>query len=123
VIAKFISAVRSGNPVNVFEDGQQTRDFVHVRDVVRANLIAPRLARRTPVTFNVGTGVATPILGLAQRVLSLAGVESELRPTGIVEKGQARHSCADLTLATSYGYAPTVSLNDGLRELLNVPVG
>jgi UDP-glucose 4-epimerase len=118
VVAAFLDRARTGDPLVVHGDGGQTRDFVHVADVVRANLAAAR-TDAVGRAFNVGTGEATSVAGLADLVADLtdhdAGVVHEdARP------GDVRHSRADLSRARAdLGYAPSVDLTEGLGTLLD----
>ena len=76
VISIFCERLRRGAPINMFGDGGQTRDFVHVADVVAALLAAMRLAPAEAPVFNVCTGIATPVLALAHTIADLAGARA-----------------------------------------------
>lgn len=114
VISKFLEASRAGAHPVIYGDGEQTRDFVHVADVVRANLLAARSGAASGRAFNVGTGRAislNELLRVAMRALSAEGhpVRGESRA------GDIRHSVADITQARlALGYEPTVDLAEGL---------
>jgi UDP-glucose 4-epimerase len=114
VISLFAARAATGQPLSVHGDGRQTRDFVHVSDVVR-HLIAARehVATDGPV-LNVCTGRATSIADLARRVLAVAGSASEVR-SGPVRAGDIAHSVGDPARATArLGLAAKVTLADGL---------
>uniref|UniRef100_A0A7J3X6K3 NAD-dependent epimerase/dehydratase family protein n=1 Tax=Thermofilum pendens TaxID=2269 RepID=A0A7J3X6K3_THEPE len=119
VVSKFAERAARGLPPIIYGDGLQTRDFVHVRDVARAVHLCMEQGASNEV-FNIATGRPTTILELAKLVCRLAGVEAEL----IFEKprpGDIRHSYADISKASSLlGYKPTVSLEEGLKELLDL---
>ena len=115
VIGVFAEQATNGEPITVEGDGSQTRDFVHVRDIVQANL----LAGGSDVTgvFNVGTGESVSILELAETVRAVSGTDSEIvhvegRP------GDIDRSRADVSRLESLGYDPTVALESGLEHLL-----
>lgn len=116
VISTFLSQARAGDPITVNGDGEQTRDFVHVDDVVRANLLAAT-TDDVGAAYNVGSGTRTSIRELAETVRDATGadvpiVHEDPRP------GDVRHSVADLSRASRrLGYEPTVELEDGLRSL------
>jgi UDP-glucose 4-epimerase len=116
VISTFFEQARAGGPITVEGDGEQTRDFVHVEDVVRANLLAATEADGGEA-FNVGTGAPTTINELAQAVKAVTETDVEIthvdpRPDDI------RHSQADTTrLGEALGFEPQVSLRDGLGTL------
>lgn len=118
VVHVFHTQARDGGPITIQGDGEQTRDFVHVDDVVQAN----RRAARTDATgeaFNVGTGRTVTIRELAERVRDLVGTDAEIvhedpRP------GDIQRSRADVSKATRLlGYEPTVDLADGLADLID----
>lgn len=118
VIEAFLRAARSGEPLTVHGDGEQTRDFVHVGDVVRANLLAAE-TDAVGTAYNVGTGDAVTIRGLAERVRRATGSESPVVHDD-ARDGDIRHSRADLTKAREeLGYRPTVDLDDGLETLVD----
>jgi UDP-N-acetylglucosamine/UDP-N-acetylgalactosamine 4-epimerase len=84
VIPKFVASCRAGVAPRVHGDGEQTRDFVHVSDVVRANLLAGMQPGMTAEVINIGTGVATSVQSLAQEACQL--VNPQLHPTNIEER-------------------------------------
>jgi UDP-glucose 4-epimerase len=116
VVSIFMAQARAGKPITVEGDGTQTRDFVHVRDVVDAL----RLAATTDhvgEAFNVGTGQSVSIRELAELVRTVTESDSEIVHTGPRE-GDIEHSRADVSKAQALlGYRPRVSLADGLRTL------
>jgi len=118
VITQFISRLTKNLPLVVFGDGEQTRDFVYVQDVVEANMLALKNKGVVGEVFNVATGVATTINKLASVLLRIFGkthlkmVHSEIR------KGDIKHSVADISKARGkLHYDPKVLLKDGLEEL------
>jgi dTDP-L-rhamnose 4-epimerase len=114
----FISKVLKGEAPRVFEDGHQTRDFIHVQDVVNASLLAMKKGV-SQSNYNIGTGKSTTILGLANAVCLL--LHSSIKPiiTGDFRPGDIRHSLADISKAKKdLRFMPTVSMTEGLREIL-----
>jgi len=117
VISIFVNQALSGKPLTVHGDGSQTRDFVHVDDIVQANLLAAT-TDRTGRCFNVGTGTETSVLEVAEKVLEIADTES-----GIIHEnsrsGDVGRSRADITrIGKELGFEPAVRLKDGLRDLI-----
>jgi UDP-glucose 4-epimerase len=115
VIPIFVHRMLRGEPLIIFGDGSQTRDFVHVRDVVQANVKASR-ASRVSGAYNIGTGKAVTINDLASLIadLSQAAVAIERRGP---RAGDVLHSRADITAARSaFGYEPLVDFETGLRS-------
>lgn len=118
VISLFRDGVEAGEPLLVDGDGKQRRDFIHVTDVVRANLAAAT-TEAVGKGYNIGTGDSVRIKDLAAMVREHAGADvpiqhSEPRP------GEIRNSRADPTLAREQlGFEAEISLEDGLDELLS----
>lgn len=119
VISKFVQRAKSGEPLIIDGDGSQTRDFIHVSDVVRMVDMAIKRSSSIGGTFNCGTGVGHSISNLAEQVISLSGSRSKLEH-GPPRMGDIRHSRADIMLAERLlGYFPKKDLSDGLKELLS----
>ena len=117
VISVFREQARAGDPLTVHGDGEQTRDFVHVSDVVAANLAAAT-TDATGEAFNVGTGSETSIRELAETVRDAAGTDSDIVHERSRE-GDIDRSLADISKARELlGYEPTVPLERGIRRLL-----
>lgn len=116
ILSIFSNRMRQDLPINIFEDGRESRDFVHVSDVVRA--ISTGLnAELPPFTIaNVGSGLATSVLEVATLLRQMLQSRSELSISGDFRAGDIRHCYADLTRACSLlGFAPAMSLESGLR--------
>ena len=119
VITKFIHAVTSGKEIVIYGDGAQSRDFIHVEDVVEA-VIKALTATEACVTLNIGTGMRTTINELAKLVMSVAGREVPVRHAP-PRKGDIRHSVASVERARKVlGWEPRIGLVEGLRTLLKV---
>jgi UDP-glucose 4-epimerase len=118
VISIFLRRLERGASLTIYGDGQQVRDFVHVSDVVQANLRAAH-AGRTGAVYNIGTGSGTTITSLAELLAELTSQPAaiaydEFRP------GEVRHSTADIARARAeLGYAPVHSIRSGLAALLS----
>jgi len=120
VAAIFSARVLNRQPPVLFEDGKQSRDFVHVSDVVQANLLALDTDRADYQALNVGTGRPTTVGQVAAAILDALGAR-DLAPTvlGTFREGDIRHCYADITLArTLLGYEPRVAFADGMRQLV-----
>lgn len=119
VCAIFSARLLNNQRPLIFEDGGQTRDFVHVSDIVRANLLALETERADYQAINIGTGRATSVLEVS-RLLS-AGLGKDIEPelSGKYREGDIRHCVADISKArTLLNYEPAVTLEEGIRELL-----
>lgn len=121
VISIFLHRANSGAPITVFGDGNQTRDFVYVSDVVEA-LIAALMndAPRQPEmrVLNVGRGKRVSLLGLLGIVAGLPGVPPLNVSFGSARQGDIVHSCADITSLLATGWQPATALETGLELTL-----
>ncbi|MHC5005175.1 MAG: NAD-dependent epimerase/dehydratase family protein, partial [Planctomycetota bacterium] len=120
VISAFADALLSGRRPRIYGDGEQTRDFTFVGDVVRANLLAAASDRPLAgEVLNIGTGRRSSLLDVLGHMRSALG--SDLEPVFEPPRaGDVRHSVADVSAARdAIGYAPTVDLGDGLKTLLD----
>ncbi|HSP16224.1 MAG TPA: NAD-dependent epimerase/dehydratase family protein [Thermoanaerobaculia bacterium] len=118
VIPIFAERILTGKPLVIHGDGMQTRDFVHVDDVVQAALRAAD-ADGVSGAFNIASGAAISINELAKMMCDLGGVDSKILH-GPPRIGDVRDSVADVSAAReAFGYAPSVALNDGLSGYLS----
>ncbi len=117
--AIFIARLKNNHPPVIYEDGRQTRDFISVRDIARANVMALESGRADYRTFNVGTGRPTSILELAQGLRKFLGCGPEPKVTGEFRAGDIRHCFADISgIRNALGFEPEVGLELALRELV-----
>jgi len=103
----------------IFEDGEQTRDFVHVSDIVQANLLALETDRADYEAINVGTGVGSSVREVCELLADGLGVDIKPEIVGRYREGDIRHCVSDISKARALlGYEPKVSLEKGIPELL-----
>ena len=115
VIPKFIKRVSGREAPIIFGDGEQTRDFTFVKDVIKANIIGAE--SDVSGVFNIGTGESISINRLAELIIRLVG--NSVEPIHEEPRsGDVRHSLADISKARAIGYEPKYSLEDGLREII-----
>jgi dTDP-L-rhamnose 4-epimerase len=120
----FCSRVRAGQPVCVYEDGLPLRDFVHVSDVVQANLRALAWNGAEAAAFNVGSGDPRTIVEIARAICARMGVEPRLEYTGQYRAGDIRGCYADLEAARrGLGYEPGTSFDAGVAGLVDWVLG
>ncbi len=120
VVAIFCERLQSGKELTIFGDGEQTRDYVYVKDVVSANLLASEMVLKPAsdidaVAFNVGTGAGTSVNRLADLLESIA----DDRPGRVYREmraGELRHSTLDVSRFAERGWAARHTLKDGLQE-------
>jgi dTDP-L-rhamnose 4-epimerase len=117
IISIFFNRARQGMSLPLYEDGLETRDFVHIDDVVTALVAALARTASDNYVCNVGSGVATTVAHLAQSLLTAAGLTVETPITGQFRVGDIRHNFADIRQAQMLlGYTPTVNLDEGLQR-------
>lgn len=119
VAAIFMSRIKNNKPPVINEDGQQTRDFVHVKDVVAANIASLENDNANYKVFNVGGGKAIPIIEIAQTLIKL--YKSTVKPliSYKTRKLDVRHCYADLTnIKNNLRWKPMVDLEKGLEEII-----
>ena len=120
VAAIFSSRLLNGKPPCLFEDGEQGRDFVHVSDIVQANLLAMERSEADFQALNVGTGIRTSVRQLVRGLIRRLAPENNVAPKilGTFREGDIRHCYADITqIRARLGYEPTVLLERGFDDL------
>jgi UDP-glucose 4-epimerase len=121
VVAIFGNRIRRREPLTIFGDGAQTRDYVYVDDVVNANLAAtawmpPAVKSVDDTAFNVGTAVETSVKQLATTMLAAAGTDGPIRHA-TARAGELQRSAVSVAKAgRAWGWRPEVQLQDGLRR-------
>lgn len=114
VIYKFIMSALRNEPLTIYGDGEQTRDFIYVEDVARANLLA--LESKAEGAFNIGSGTSITIKELAKLILEITGSKSPILHTN-PRPGDIKHSKADITKAIKLlSWKPLTELREGLRK-------
>ena len=122
VIPRWVRAMLTGAPVEINGDGETSRDFCYIANVVQANLLAaltedPRAVNQV---YNIAVGESTSLNSLFETLRSLLGTLNVQPLYGAFREGDVRHSLADITAARKLlGYEPTHSLSSGLREALS----
>lgn len=118
VAAIFASRLLNGQPPLIYEDGRQSRDFVHVSDVVQAVLLAIRKPDADYQALNVGTGRATAVNDVAVVLAKSLGRAIQPKILKTFRAGDIRHCAADITKITDrLGYRPQVSFEEGMARL------
>lgn len=127
VVAIFCGRLKEAQPLTVYGDGEQTRDYIYVGDVVRANLLLSEVAlpegeRLDDAAYNVGTGEETSVSGLATLLGEVAVRQATVRHTQ-ERPGELRHSALDGRKLRRLGWAPRVSLAEGLARTYRALAG
>jgi UDP-glucose 4-epimerase len=117
VITKFLDRINEGKPPIIFGNGSQIRDFIHVSDVAKANLMAMN-SKSSNLIVNIGTGNAISILELANMIINASGLKIEPIFAEALE-GDIKKSLADISQAKKYfNWKSKIELQDWLREIL-----
>jgi len=118
VIPAFIRSLLEDRPMTIFGDGIQTRDFVHVRDVVEANMLAMSTSAAVGVAYNIGSGKPVTVTELARVLGQIAGGRSPPPLHLPPRSGDVKHSLADITRAKeALGYRPGTDLKADVEAL------
>jgi dTDP-L-rhamnose 4-epimerase len=119
VAAIFSSRLLNGQAPLIYEDGEQRRDFVSVRDIVQALLLASTEDAAAGKALNVGSGRAVTVREVAETLARVLGSDAEPEVTGKYRVGDIRNCWADISLAREVlGYEPTVTFEQGMEELV-----
>ncbi|MBG6062318.1 UDP-glucose 4-epimerase [Flavobacterium sp. CG_9.1] len=111
----FIKKALQNQPITIYGDGSQTRDFIYVKDVVKANILASQIGNET---YNVALGHSTSVLELAQKIIEITNSKSQIifldeRP------GDIKHSKADPAKFNQLGFQPDYSIDCALEETIS----
>ncbi|MBZ5664869.1 MAG: NAD-dependent epimerase/dehydratase family protein [Acidobacteriia bacterium] len=119
ILSIFSNQLRMGKTIHLYEDGQETRDFVHVSDVARAVALGLASDGADGATLNVGSGKPTSVEQVALLLGERLGARTAPRVTGEYRLGDVRHGYADLTsIHTRLQFTPEVSLDEGLTRFV-----
>jgi dTDP-L-rhamnose 4-epimerase len=120
ILAIFSGLAQSKSRIQIFEDGQESRDFVFIDDVVEATWRFIAEERDISGRYNVGTGERTTVLQVAKEIARYFSSDSEISITGAFRQGDIRHNFADLSKTrAAIGFAPRCAFSEGLAEFLN----
>lgn len=117
ILSIFSELLLSGKPLNIFEDGEESRDFIHVSDVASAIIKAINCPASNGKIINLGSGTRTSVLEIARLLKTCYGSPSELKITGNFRIGDIAHNMADISLAGKLlGFVPQTALEQGMKE-------
>ena len=120
ILAVFSNLARQDQDIEIYEDGLESRDFVYVDDVVEATCRSIVYSEKFVGAINVGSGVATSVLSVAQKIKDFYSSKGNINITGNFRIGDIRHNIADIgRLKSILGFVPSVTLETGLDNFLN----
>lgn len=117
ILSIFSTQIKNKLPINIFEDGKESRDFVYIDDVVNATIAGIEQDAANGQVFNVGSGVATTVLEVAETLMGHYNQRVPLSITGNYRLGDIRHNYADLTkIKKELGFQPKTDFSNGIRQ-------
>lgn len=117
ILSIFSTRIKNGNGINIFEDGLETRDFVYIDDIVDATILGLTVPGVSGHAFNVGTGVATDVLTVANTLKKFYGIDVPVSVSGNYRLGDIRHNFADITKARALlGFEPQWTFDKGIEQ-------
>lgn len=120
ILSIFSTQIRNNNPIQIFEDGKETRDFVFIDDVISATILGIEKKEANGHVFNVGTGVATDVLTVANSLIKAYNIEVPITVTGRFRLGDIRHNYADMSkIDRLLGFVPKVFFEEGISKFSN----
>jgi len=119
ILAIFSNQARSNSAIQIFEDGNESRDFVYVDDVVEATWRCVSDDVGSVESINVGTGERTTVLHVAEEIVQFFGSKSKITITGAFRQGDIRHNFAAVAkIHQAVGFAPRFDFREGLKRFL-----
>jgi dTDP-L-rhamnose 4-epimerase len=116
ILSIFSTQIKNNNPINIFEDGLESRDFVYIDDVVDATVLGIEKEEANNEIFNVGTGIATNVLTVANELKKNYGIDIPVNITGNYRLGDIRHNYADISKIKSLlGFNVKMSFENGIK--------
>ncbi|UWZ93080.1 NAD-dependent epimerase/dehydratase family protein [[Pasteurella] aerogenes] len=117
ILSIFSTQIKNGNSINIFEDGKESRDFVFIDDVVEATILGLEKEEANNQVFNVGTGIPTDVITVANELVKNYGISVPISISGNYRLGDIRHNYADLTKINNLlGFVPKVTFESGLKK-------
>lgn len=115
ILSIFSTLIKNNKPINIFEDGKESRDFVYIDDVVNATILGIEKEEANGEIFNVGTGVPTNVLTVAKQLIKNYNKKVPLKISGNYRLGDIRHNYADIKkIKTKLGFEPLVDFETGI---------
>lgn len=117
ILSIFSTQIRNLNPIQIFEDGNESRDFVYIDDVVNATILGIEMNEANGQVFNVGSGVATTVLDVANSLVKAYQIDVPVKITGKFRLGDIRHNFASLEKINKLlGFLPKVAFKNGINN-------
>ena len=119
ILSIFSTQIKNKNPIKIFEDGQESRDFVYIDDVVNATILGLEKENANYNSYNVGSGMPISVLQIANKLVNLYNSEVNVNVTGNFRVGDIRHNYADLKkIKNDLNFVPQVQFNEGITNFV-----
>lgn len=120
ILSIFSTRIKNGNDISIFEDGEESRDFVYIDDIVEATVLGLEKNEANFQSFNVGTGVCTDVMTVANTLVKYIGIPTKIKVTGNYRLGDIRSNYADLSKISSLlGFSPTITFDEGIFRFVD----
>ncbi|WP_175620846.1 NAD-dependent epimerase/dehydratase family protein [Chryseobacterium schmidteae] len=117
ILSIFSTRIKNGNLINIFEDGKETRDFVYIDDVAEATILGLENDEANNQVYNVGTGVATNVITVAETLSKFYNIEVPIQISGNYRLGDIRHNFADISkIKSEIGFDPKWNFENGIQQ-------
>jgi len=119
ILSIFSTQIRNGNDLNIFEDGNESRDFVYIDDVIDATILGIENDMANGHVFNVGEGIPTRVIDVATKLKNLYNSDIKIEITGKFRLGDIRHNYGDISkIRNILNFKPNWTFNDGIAEFV-----
>ena len=117
ILSIFSTLIKNNKPINIFEDGKESRDFVYIDDVVKTTWLGIEKIEANGEVFNVGTGIPISVAEVARSLVELYGSNTPLQVTGNYRLGDIRHNYADINkIEKLLSFKPEYDFKKGLKR-------
>jgi dTDP-L-rhamnose 4-epimerase len=117
ILSIFSNMLKANKEINIFEDGKESRDFIHVDDVVQGFYLMLSDKINAERIYNLGTGVATDVLSIAEKLKKLLKSNSKIKISGAFRVGDIRHNFADMRkIEDEFNFKATINIDEGLQR-------
>jgi len=119
ILSIFSTRIKNGNPINIFEDGKESRDFVYIDDVVNATLLGIENEKANGNVYNVGTGTPVTVTKVVELLTHYFDTKVTVEITGNFRIGDIRHNFADITKIKKHlGFKPEITFEEGIERFV-----
>lgn len=117
ILSIFSTRILNGQPINIFEDGNESRDFVYIDDVVNATIAGLEYENLSSEVFNVGTGISTSVIQVVKTLMENYNKKVDYMLSGNFRIGDIRHNYADISkVKEKLGFSPKITFQEGIKN-------